>query len=84
MRIPDGYAPLPGDGGGQDAAARFGDAHEGGLPSAEELFGRPPHREPGELQHAVRHHLGLADAPVRRSGTGLPDVSGLRRELGLW
>jgi hypothetical protein len=56
-----------------------------GLADIEQLTGREPapDREPGELAARVLHHAGLADAPPRRPDPGAPDVSGLRRELGL-
>lgn len=54
-------------------------------PSIEQLAGfePEPERAPGELPARVRHYMGEADPPPRRPDPSLPDVSGLRRELGL-
>jgi hypothetical protein len=57
------------------------------LPSAEELFGPDrPARSPGELSAILRHSMGETDRPpelARDPYPDGPDVSELRRELGL-
>jgi hypothetical protein len=42
-----------------------------------------PGRSPSELSAIMRHSMGLADAPPRIPDPDWPDVSELRRELGL-
>ncbi len=62
------------------SAAGWDADYEGGLPSIEELTGRPA--DPGETLEEVRHALGIGARRVRYPrNPDLPDVSGLAEML---
>jgi hypothetical protein len=76
------YEPRPDDGEPRaEPALRAADPPDW-LPGIDELTGAGRQRAPGEVQAAVMHQMGLADAPPR-SARDLPDVRGLADHLGL-
>jgi hypothetical protein len=52
---------------------------EGGLPGIEDLTG--PARDPEAADRELRRAIG-EDVPPRQRDPGMPDVSGLRGQLG--
>jgi hypothetical protein len=42
-----------------------------------------PERDPGELHAAMLHMTGLADRPPARRREDLPDITGLREQIGI-